>query len=80
MGSFAVARWGNPVKAEWFKRNYEKMLAAQEENDAKYEELPDQLAEEDPECRLGRQALIACAFDAYKSPTQSLRNCRKISQ
>jgi hypothetical protein len=65
VGSFAVAHWLNPVRAEWFKENHAKSLAA--ENDgANYEKLSAQLAEQDPECPRGREPLIACAFDAYK--------------
>lgn len=64
VGSFAAAHWLNPVRAEWFKKNHEKSLAA-EDDDAKLEELSSQLAGEDPECPLGRESLIACAFNAY---------------
>ena len=70
VGSFAVAHRLNPVWAQWFKENHAKMLAIQDD-DAKYEELSTKLAAEDPECRLGREALIACAFDAYKE-------CRRV--
>ena len=65
LGSFAVAHWLNPVRAEWFKENHAKSLAVQDD-DVKYEKLSSQLAEEDPECPLGRESLIACAFDAYR--------------
>jgi hypothetical protein len=69
VGSFVVAHWLNPVRAEWFKENYKNSLAAQD-NDAKYQGLAAQLAEENPECPLGRESLIASAFDAY---TECLR-------
>jgi hypothetical protein len=72
VGSFAVAHWRNPVRAEWFKENHEKSLA-EEDNDAKYEKLSAQLAEENPECPLGRESLIACAFDAYNE-------CRRVPE
>jgi hypothetical protein len=65
VGSFAVAHRLNPVWAQWFKENHERMLAV-DDDDAKYRELSTKLAKEDPECPLGREALIACAFDAYK--------------
>ena len=70
-GSFAVAHWLNPVRAQWFKENHEKMLSIQDQDDAKYDELSDRLAHEDPECPRGREALIACAFSAYKE-------CRRV--
>jgi hypothetical protein len=65
MGSFSVAHWLNPVRAEWFKENHAKLLTI--EDDAKYEELSNRLAEEDPECPRGREALIACAFTLTKN-------------
>ena len=79
MGSFIVAHWLNPVKAEWFKENHAKMMAVHDD-DAKYEELSSQLAEEDPECARGREHLIACAFDAYKECGQIPEKYRNISR
>ena len=72
LGSFAVAHWLNPVRAQCFKENHEKMRAA-ENDDKKYEKLSAALAEDDPECPLGREALIASAFDAYKE-------CRRVPE
>jgi hypothetical protein len=69
LGAFATAHWLNPVRAQWFKENHAKMLALQDSSEN--EKLGDRLAEEDPECPLGRESLIACAFDAY-------RECRRI--
>jgi len=72
LGSFAVAHWLNPIRAEAFKEDYRKMLAIQD-NDEEHEKLSSRLAEEDPECPVGREALIASAFDAYKE-------CRRVSE
>ena len=72
VGSFAAAHWLNPVRAEWFKKNYEKSLTA-EDDDSKYEKLATALAEENPECPLGRQAIIASAFTAYNE-------CRRVPE
>jgi len=72
MGSFVVAHWLNPVRAEWFTKNHEKGLAALDD-EAKYEELSSQLAEENPECPLGRESLIATAYDAYQE-------CRRVPE
>jgi hypothetical protein len=67
VGSFAVAHWLNPIRAEWFKENYGKSLAAQDEK------VSAQLSEENPECPLGRESLIASAFDAYTE-------CRRVPE
>jgi len=72
MGSFVVAHWLNPVRAEWFRKNYEKSLAALDDDD-KYEELSSQLVEQNPECPLGRESLIVSAFNAYKE-------CRRVPE
>jgi len=77
VGSFATAHWLNPVRAEWFKENHEKNLAGLDD-DAKYEELSSQLAEENPECPLGRESLIASAFDAYTECRRVPEKYRKI--
>ena len=71
-GSFVVAHWLNPVRAKWFRESYEK-LAAAEDLDPENEKLAAHLAEENPECPLGREALIAGAFDAY-------RECRRVPE
>ncbi len=75
-GSFAVSHWLNPVRAAWFRENHEKLLAMQDD-DAKYEKLSARLAEEDPECPLGRESLIACAFDAYDESRRTPEKYRK---
>ena len=79
VGSFSSAHWLNPVKAEWFKENYAKTLAIQDD-DPKYKNLADQLAEEDPECPLGRESLIASAFDTYKECRRVPEKYRKTKQ
>jgi hypothetical protein len=77
MGSFAIARWLNPVKTQGYKENHGSMLAAQED-DEKYEKLSAQLAAEDPECPFGRESLIASAFAAYKECRRIPEKYRKI--
>jgi hypothetical protein len=68
--SFTVAHWLNPRRAKWFGETFEKTLAM-DYDDAQYDELNAKLAEENPECQLGREPLIAEAFDAYKE-------CRRV--
>jgi hypothetical protein len=68
-GSFAVARWLNPRRAKWFEETSEKMFTTKDE--AESERLSTMLSEESHECQLGREALIAEAFEAYKE-------CRRI--
>ena len=69
-GSFAVAHWLNPLRAKWFGETVEKRLAM-DPDDAQYDELDDRIAEQNPECPLGREPIIAEAFDAYKE-------CRRV--
>jgi hypothetical protein len=59
-GSFMIANWLNPIRVGWFKENYEKNTTSNDEK------LSQALAEENPECALGREAHIANAFSAYK--------------
>jgi len=69
-GSFAVAHWLNPRRAKWFDLTAEK-IGAMNFDDAQHDKLSDELAEENPECALEREPLIAAAFDAYKE-------CRRV--
>jgi len=71
-GSFAVAHWLNPRLAKWFDETHEQMLARQD-NDAEYERLSTMLAEANPDCQLGRESVIATAFEAYKE-------CRRLPE
>src|SRR5262245_53010927 len=64
------ADWLNPRRAKWFGETAEKTLAM-DFDDAQYDKLTDQLAEENPECALGGEPLIAAAFDAYQE-------CRRV--
>ena len=71
-GSFIVANWLNPARAKWFSKTCEEMSSAKH-FDAAYEKLSNELAEFNPECTLGRESLIASAFNAY-------RECREIPE